>query len=72
MPLRLDHITVNHEDEATTLMLHHLHIAALLFEGTHDDHGAKAKELILARAPIEQPAMNAFVDALIEAYESME
>lgn len=72
MPIRLDHITVNHEAEATQLMLHHLHIAALLFEGTHDDRGAYAKEQVLQLAPTEQPAMNAFIDALVNVYEEME
>ena len=67
--IRVDSISVEDETEATKLMLHHLHMAAILFEATHDDKGAFAKELILKMAPIEQRAMAAFITYLVAEYE---
>jgi len=72
MTIRVDSISVEDETEATKLMLHHLHMAAILFEATHDDKGAFAKELILKMAPIEQNAMDAFVEHLVLAYEGFD
>lgn len=69
---RIDSITISDEVEATKLMVHHLHLAAVLFEATHDDNGAFAKELILKMAPIEQNAMDAFVEHLVLAYEGFD
>ncbi len=69
MSIRVDSISVDDETEATKLMLHHLHLAAILFEATHDDKGDLAKSLILRMAPIEQRAMAAFVTHLVAEYE---
>lgn len=69
--MKIDSISVSDEIEATKLMIHHLHIAAMLFEATHDDEGVSAKELILQQAPLEHSAMNSFVTALVLAYEGM-
>lgn len=65
--IRIDSITVEDETEATKLMLHHLHMAAILFEATHDAKGDKAKELALKLAAIN--AVHAFIDSLVADYE---
>lgn len=70
--MRIDSISVENEDEATKLMVHHLHIAAMLFEATYDDAGTHADELILHCAPIEIEAMQAFVRSLVAKYEEMD
>ena len=68
--MRIDSITVDNEEEASRLLIHHLHIAAMLFEATYDDNGAFVKALIRRVPPIEQPAMEAFVNNLLSAYEA--
>ena len=69
--MRIDSITVKNEEEATKLMVHHLHIAAMLFEAAHDDMGTRADELILRCASIEIEAMQAFVRSLVAKYAEM-
>ena len=65
-------ITVDSQNEATLLMVHHLHLAAMYFELTHDDHGRHATDVIKKKMEYEQrDAANSFVAVLCSYYEDL-
>jgi hypothetical protein len=63
------------EEEATLLMLHHLAIAASLFENTHADHGKRANDMIRERfypgSDHVGDAASAFINVLVVRYDAM-
>lgn len=71
--MTVDMPSVKDEKEATTLMLHHLMIAASYFENTHDDNGLYAKNQILEANIFDgvKNAVAAFVDELCSAYKEV-
>jgi hypothetical protein len=62
-------------EQAETLLVHHLHVAALLFEAAHDDRGASIKRQLqeeVRSGSMPQHfdnAASAFVDVLLGWYE---
>jgi hypothetical protein len=54
---------------ATELMVHHLHLAACLFEGTRDDNNRMAKLLIRRLSEPANDGAARFIDALDAYYK---
>jgi hypothetical protein len=74
MMISTNGVYVENESEAEALMIHHLDLAARLFEATHDDRGERARAL--ARLKLDHnyagPAAIAFIDRLCVAYAELE
>ena len=65
-------ITVDNQNEATLLMVHHLHLAAMYFELTHDDHGRHATDVIKKKMEHEhRDAAISFIAVLCSYYEDL-
>jgi hypothetical protein len=60
-------------DEAAELMIHHLRLAAMLFEATPEDNGTQVNDEIdrLHGTEIWAPAARMFNSSLVDAYNRM-
>ncbi|HET7375189.1 MAG TPA: hypothetical protein VFK30_00685 [Anaerolineae bacterium] len=68
----MDHI-IKSEEDATRLMIHHLILAAELFESTHDDQGQRAAQMLVEHEVNEVVTRAAllFIHRLVIDYELM-
>ena len=62
----------HNEETATLLMVHHLTLAASLFENTHDDGGKRAREMIRqCLGDGWSTAAELFLDHLVQYYAAI-
>jgi hypothetical protein len=73
MPISIEVPSVANEAEATTLMLHHLMLAAAYFEATDDEQGRYANDIMrgigLNKSVVN--AVNSFINVLCTYYENI-